>query len=478
MRGLREILVAPLSSRQLHGLAVVACGLVALVAGNCIGHAPLPDDLPSRTTFSDPNVAPVVGKDKIVFIVIDALRRDHLGMNGYERPTSPTLDRLASEGLVLDHLVVHASQTVPSMLAMLTSQLPSEHGVQYYASTDSFGPGEEKVAPRVAPTLETLPEVLAGAGFYPVGIVANPWLRHSYGFAQGYGHYTELDDGDGSDLTALAKEQLRLHRDHRTFLYLHYLDVHSPYRGYDRSSPNAPPFERPAEGRYRYHNGPVPDMSEPDLRYTTALYDEGIYRVDLEIAELLRFLEAEGIADETSIVIVSDHGDELMEHGGMGHGTTLHAELTNSFAILWSPGRFAPGRFRGCARGIDVVPTLLDAYGIPAPPTARGRSLRQGAAEGPGACDVDLVSELGSQKSVVSGGWKLVRRTTTGEEELSYVGLDGLPQPEPPTGAQEARAALQRKIDAIVARSAATGDAFQPVDPNTESRLRELGYLQ
>jgi arylsulfatase A-like enzyme len=477
-RRLRALLLTPVSGRRWRTTAVLAGFLAAAGLGNCIGHSAEDPDRPwpTRTRSVDPRVRGEAGTEKVIFIVIDALRRDHLGANGYARPTSPTIDRLASEGLLFARTVVHASQTVPSMLSILTSKLPSEHGVQYDSASGSFGPDGLTAAPVVDEGLVLMAEIFAGAGFHTAAIVANPWLRRAHGFAQGYAEYTELDGGDGRDVTALARQTLLDHRGERAFLYLHYMDVHSPYAGYPSDRRGVPPpFERPEGGRYRYHNGLATGIRAEDLAYTMTLYDEGIYYVDQLISKLLAFLAAEGMDRDATIVVLSDHGDEFMEHGGLGHGTTLHAELIQSFAILWSPRRVEARRFEGCARGIDVLPTLLSLHGIAAPPGLRGVDLLEPGARA--ACAAETVSELADEKALIAHGWKLVRRVSSGAETFEYVGEDGVPDPGP---APERRPpdAMRHRIGEVIEQASRSRSAPAPLDPADESRLRELGYLR
>jgi len=122
--------------------------------------------------------------DLVIFVVIDTLRRDHLGIYGYERETSPFLDELAPRSLFLRHMVAHASQTVPSMASIFTSTLPSEHQIQFYPDTMDFGTAAN--APVLRSDLTTMAERFQAAGYETAGFVTNPWLRRELGFAQGF----------------------------------------------------------------------------------------------------------------------------------------------------------------------------------------------------------------------------------------------------------------------------------------------------
>lgn len=412
--------------------------------------------------------------ERVIFVVVDALRRDHLSITGYAKATSPRIDALAREGLFLANVVAASSHTVPSTLSILTSLLPSEHGLHYSARQRSLagGPG---AAPVVPEHVTLLSERFARAGFYTAGVVANPWLSERHGFARGFDDYTLLASRDGADINALAKKLLSDHRDERAFLYLHYLDVHNPYLGPSR---DPAPFARPESGRYRYLNGPAPDLAPEDLAYTQALYDERIFYMDGHLAELGAFLAKEKLDCDTTWVVTTDHGDEFMEHGGLGHGTTLFNELVAGFAVFWNPTRFAPRRVDHYVQALDLGPTLLAAHGLPEPEGTRGRSLYAARGAEPPAYPVtDFVSELADERAVVRGDWKLIVGGESGGEALYRVGGGGAIETRARAADDgEVAAALRQVLDAFPGGGTGSPPPPVPLDPDTRERLRELGY--
>jgi arylsulfatase A-like enzyme len=445
-------------------------GRAALAALACLLAAPAACGDPEARRETRPGHGPAAvragAQPVVLFVLIDALRRDRLSVYGHDRPTSPTLDRLAGEGLFLANLIVHSSQTVPSTLSILASQLPHEHGVQYVPETRSFA-GAPSGIPRVPPDLALLPEVLARAGFFTAGIVANPWLKGEYGFDRGYAEYRVLDSRDGAEINAAAARLLAEHAGEKIFLYLHYMDVHNPYTGASRGRA----FARPARGRYVYRNGLVPDLSPDDLEFTKALYDERVRYADGHVAELLERAREAGVDGDLTLVVTSDHGDEFHEHGGLGHGTTLYNELVRSFALIWNPARLAPRRVDGYLPALDLAPTLLDVLGLPAPPTMRGRPLPPEAGPAPRPIHV----ELADRKAVLLGRWKLHLDLTTGREQLYDVGEDAgiedRPQREP-----QVQAELRAELEPLLRADRAPGEVV-PIDPETARQLRALGYL-
>jgi arylsulfatase A-like enzyme len=435
------------------------------------------------------------GRDKVIVLVIDALRADHLGVHGYGRDTTPTIDRLARTGLHLPHVVVQAPQTAPSIASILTGTLPSQHGVQYYSRTRNFtGKKDEHGAPVLPERAVTIAEWLGRHGFHTAGVVANPWLRADLGFGQGFASYTELDCYrprsrrprrakrrgappaqqksaslcDGARINALAEKILTERADEPVFLYLHYLDAHSPY-AHDGALPAR---WREAPGRDVFHgNGPAPRVAPEDLRYTMALYDEGIAYADSLVDRLLRFLAEKGLSEHTTLLVTTDHGEEFLEHGGLGHGTSLHHELLQSFAVIWSPKRVEAARIDERRAAVDLFPTLLGLLGIDSPGRLAGRDVLARPARGAR----DIVAELADQKALLRGEWKLVLKLEPRRSELTRIDLAGAPLGAAGPDDAPVSQAMQAALDELI-RTASKG-AVEALDDESAAALRALGYL-
>ena len=445
-----------MARRRLAALCGLTLGLTACDPG--------PDGSSGATATAEQGerAGPVV-----LFVLIDALRRDRLGVYGHPRPTSPTLDRLAREGLFLADLVAHSSQTVPSTLSILSSRLPHEHGVQYDPRTRSVAGSRTPGAAVVPEGLPLLAEILAEAGFFTAAIVANPWLQAGSGFERGFAEYVEFESRDGAEINRVARRILAQRAGRKTFLYLHYMDVHNPYEGPLR---RPAPFARPPRGAYVYSNGPVPGLSRDDLEFTQALYDERIVYVDGHLAELIDFAHRIGLDADLTVVVTSDHGDEFYEHGGLGHGTTLYGELIDSFAIFWNPGRIPARRIDRRLPAIDLVPILLDGLGLSAPAGLGGRPLAVRAESRP------IFAELADRKAVIRGDWKLQVDLESGAEELHA--LDGAGRGEnAPRDDPEQRALLRALLEPLLEASRSAEREEVPYPAEARRRLRALGYL-
>ena len=352
--------------------------LVALGIGGLLLSACLPKE--------DSSVADSArGQPDFILIVIDALRRDHLGMYGYDKPTSPGMDSLGSNGIIFDNAYSHGSQTFNSTASLLTSKyfphlLPRPVSKRIEELNSETAARHSRV-PILAASNLTLAESLAHGGYQTLGIFTNPHHHSTSGFWQGFdvARYLSPQKGD----VAYARgpkihhaffewfDQERVPGPY--FAYLHFMDVHNPYR--------PPRFLRKqfvtVKGRDLYRKGvPKGDRipTETDLQYMMALYDAEIRFVDLVVEDLVNGLRERDALEDTILFVTSDHGEEFMDHGGLGHGNTLERELIQVplvIAGLPSEARREPA----LSRHIDVAPTILELAGIPSAPEFEGHSL-------------------------------------------------------------------------------------------------------
>jgi arylsulfatase A-like enzyme len=420
----------------------------------------------------------------VVLVVIDTLRRDGLSGFGNERPTSPCLDRLMSEGVVFENLVSTSSHTAPAIASLLTGLYPSQNSVHFHGKKNSFD-GEHhssKVGPHFDASLTSLAERLRDAGYRTGAVVSNPWLRPEFGFDQGFETYVSLRCGNlcsGSDVARAGLSWLSRESGTPFFLYLHFMDVHNPYR--------KPGITREVFVQERgidlYRNGRVPALLRPnDLEYMRALYDEGILRADGHLSHFLDELTSYSPAERTLLVVLSDHGEEFSEHGGIGHGTTLYEELVGSFLLLHYPKRLVPARIAAAVSMVDVAPTILDLTRIGGFDRGSGQSLLPWlAGSGSGADARILFSELGSLKSARKGHHKLVLDLDTGARELYELREDPGEKNDVSVEHEEIANELATGLLRFVAnaREPIPGSpGGRPVDEELREQLRSLGYVE
>ena len=307
----------------------------------------------------------------LILVSIDTLRPDRLGCYGNPRPTSPTIDRIAREGIVFDDASAPSPWTKPSHASLLTGRYPSAHGAGTMA-------GELRA------DVPHLAEWLGRRGFDTAAVV-NSLLLRQHGLERGFARidYVPFVQGErrSSPVTERAIERLG-ERDPTKplFLFVHYMDVHSDYASLPRyESLFVRPYEGFADGTtqqlYR-HALERFELGPRDVEHLVDLYDAGIRQVDDQLDRLLRALDARGILDASLLVLVSDHGEEFLEHGGVLHGHSQFQELVRVPLVLRGAGLRAGVRIAEPVSLLDVLPTALGLLGIAAPERLDGIDLR------------------------------------------------------------------------------------------------------
>lgn len=291
-----------------------------------------------------------VGRDPalVLVILIDTLRADRLGAWGHDRPTSPHIDALAAQGRRFDDALAPAPWTLPSTRGLLSGRQP-----------EARGPG--------------LQQDFSAAGWLTAAVVANPWLGAPHGLADGWGWHG-LFGGAAADAQvdrALALLQVSTGRDR--LLLVHLQDPHLPYREPEpyRSRWAGPPpegLEGPFTGRTLRALPPLP-VGDARRTFVSDRYDQNVAWTDAQVGRLMA-----AVPPEATVVLASDHGEELWEHRGVEHGHALHAELTRVPLVVRAPG-LAPGGVTAPVSLLDVAPTLRRMHGLPADPDTAGIDL-------------------------------------------------------------------------------------------------------
>jgi arylsulfatase A-like enzyme len=447
----------------------------------------------------------------IILISIDTLRADHLGCYGYATATSPTIDALARRGALFSHAASTSSWTLPAHMSMLTSLYPSFHKLEKGGVLGST---------RLDDSETTLAMALRAAGFATAGIVAHPYLSAEWGFDRGFDLYRRYSSR-AAEQTERAMLWLAWHRFHVErglrgpdfFLFLHYIDPHEPY---DAPDGYAKKFFPDYAGRLRPQSKLVtafsdrPFASPVDLRYALALYDGEIAYVDAELAKLLEEVERLGLRDSTLLVLSADHGEEIKDHGSMGHKETLYEEVLHVPLVLVLPARIAAGqRIDLPVSVLDIAPTILDFSGQNALPGAQGISLRpsmkivgeapqQGEGEAEKAPRRPIFAELGPldqpwersfrRKAVRTGALQLIvtyAPPAATRRELFDLSSDPTERNDVyGKRADDGRVrALEQELDGFIraGRAYKPGDAQKnemEIDPATRERLKALGYME
>jgi arylsulfatase A-like enzyme/Flp pilus assembly protein TadD len=388
-------------------------------------------------------------RPNVLLVTIDTLRADRLGSYGYAAAATPVLDALAARGVRFTTAVAHTPLTAPSHASILTGLLPLGHGVR---DNGSF------VLP-ASPT--TLAEAFRAAGYRTAAFVSGFPLDHRYGFARGFESYDDrllrgrdarraaYVERTAAEATRPAVDWIRAARA-PWFVWVHYFDPHAPY-------------EPPGELASRFASNP---------------YDGEIAHVDRELGKLLTAAET-GPA-RTLVLVTSDHGESLGEHGEATHGVFVYDATLRVPWIMAGPG-IPRGRVSPVvARGIDVAPTLLDYAGLRVPGAMQGRPLRP-AADGREMKDAPAYAE--SLFCSLNLGWAELHALRTARFKL----IDA-PRPElydlgnDPGEARDVSAAHGDEASALRAElhralQARPPDASHDPGEEARERLRALGYV-
>jgi arylsulfatase A-like enzyme len=411
----------------------------------------------------------------LILVSIDTLRADRLGAYGYERDTSPHLDALAARGVRFETVIADSNWTLPSHATLFTGLPPSFHGVT--------GPRD-----KLGAEIPTLAEVLKAHGYRTFGVTGGGFLAPRYGFAQGFDRYRRdpVDLRTALDLVVRVVEQLG--PEERFFWFVHTYDVHCPYHPpprYARLFDRAPPADRlDTRGRCGNPHYNSMGLTPGQAAFLSDRYDAGIRYADDLLGAFFQRLDRLGRLRDTIVVVLSDHGEEFLEHGQIGHRNTQFIESLRVPWIMAGPG-LAPRVVRQPASLSDVMPTLLDLLEIPAPPL-RGLSLRpfiEGRA--PDRPPRTLFSEnpLVDLYSAVDGDRHVILRRSAGDTLVFDWRKDPREASDLLATQPERDAALRDALDARVRELAAVRDGRRPeaapgASPEQEAQLRALGYLE
>ena len=317
----------------------------------------------------------------VLILLIDALRADHLSCYGYARETTPNIDRFARDSVVFTQAISQSTFTKTSIASLFTSLYPFEHGVYVGNQQDSAGNVTSDVLPETA---ETLADALLRDGFLTAAWVQNAHLRPHFGFARGFVRY---ETGIGIETTneAFLNWLRAAGRHHQYAAYLHYLDLHDPYR------PNAP-YEQMYGGSSDVYRDIDMDhwgaylagmrrgqtvLAQEDVENMKALYDGQLKYIDTQVGELFQELRDSGLYDNLMIILTADHGDGFMEHGFISHSTTPYDELIRVPLIIKFPeSRHRGKRVSDQVQLIDVMPTVLKELGQETNPNLSGVALQ------------------------------------------------------------------------------------------------------
>lgn len=426
-----------------------------------------------RALAALPAAAP--GAPNVLLIVLDTVRADHLSVYGYGRDTTPNLARLARRGVVFGEARSAAPWTLPSHASLFTGRWPHELRVAGDRPLDA--------------TYPTLAGFLAEHGYATAGFVGNTYFCNSwYGLARGFAHYEDyyeqnvvVSPGEALRCTALGRWLIRVagpackirpetvaaqkdaERVNRDFLrwvaanrgrpffaFLNYIDAHDPYLtppGFDRHFGLKPETPADVELIRNWHHRGQAAHSRRDVTLVGDAYDDCLAYLDMHLGRLFDALERDGTLRDTLVVVTSDHGEQLGEHGLHGHGKSLYRKEVHVPLLVVGPTGIPMGRSIADPVSLrDVAATVVERLGLAARSPFPGRSLARcwepASARGAIGRGEPILSEvsvrdkpakrlnpklapaqLGPMSSILTGG-KVYIRDALGREELYDVASD------------------------------------------------------
>lgn len=437
----------------------------------------------------------------VILIVLDTVRADHVSASGpAERRTTPFLERVAADGISFSRARSPSNWTLPSHASLFTGLSPSEHGCHF---EHRFLPGEA----------QTLAEVLQNRGYVTAAFSGNVNVSRAFHLDQGFDHFyeswtdEEVQAGahSGDVLCQRVKEWVGDRPAGPVFLFLNLMDAHLPYRpaaGFETR------FGTPGEGVDRKFLASLdrPDFLDRVLAGEVAIderarddlalrYDNAIRGLDDRLERLCASLERLGLLEDAVLIVTSDHGENLGDHGLVDHQVSLHESVLRVPLILRGPGVPALGLVDRPVLTSDLFAWIQDL-------ARQGFKVPEGNARWPlrsemlrpievlarleaAPIDPSVVADLGRRKTAAlspDGRFKLLRTGST-EDRLWALPAEGVGEGDEITDQREELERLASALDGSLSRRQILRERFDPeqddtgLSPEERARLTELGYL-
>lgn len=425
-------------------------------------------------------------RPNVILITIDALRADHLGCYGYERDTSPHIDKFAKEGTLFRQAIASCSSTFASLPSLFTSTYYYTHGVKNWGST-------------INPKVPTLAQILKENGYYAGAICAEDFFVNILGLDKGFDTVSTGIDLKAGEITEKALVWLKKNKRKIFFLWLHYFDTHEPYRPpspfdkmfvKDKTDGNIKlvPIlkDNPSDSGIFGGVGGVEERQLingiRDMDFYISQYDGAIRFVDEQIGILLDGIGKLKLNENTIIIITADHGESMGEHNlYFSHGRFLYDELLKVPLIIKVSNLIPKVKvIKTQVKLLDVMPTILDILGIRPKRRIEGASLlplihgKENKSLSPFA-----FSYINTERySIRTEGYKLICFKSENKYELYNLKddpkeLDNLVK----FGGRQFEF-LKAKLDKYMEEGLTMKEKTQNLEEHIKEKLKSLGYTQ
>jgi arylsulfatase A-like enzyme len=436
-------------------------------------------------------------RTNIVIIVLDTVRLDYTGPGGTEEPLTPELDGLAVDGTVFTRAWSNAPWTVPSHASMFTGLLPSSHKCN--------GRNFTFLSPE-----PTFAELLSESGYQTAAFFSNPWLSDKLtGMLRGF-EERHVESGDGTEIlttvdqgggrtVANVSAWLSGRSDERPFLmFVNLLEPHLPYHppaDYRQARLSDIPRDYVVTTAMAHEfNAGLLEAEDLDLERIGRLYGGDVNTADRYLGEILRLLEEHGVYEDAVVIVTSDHGENLGDHGYMDHQFGVFASLIDVPLVVRAPGLLPPGVREDPVMLTDVYDTVLDVARVETgPETPHSRSLLGPPAD---AARPQIAEYTGANPELVKHLRYLNPSHDTSRQEVAFakVRVDSLEFTVGTDGSKrlyDLKNDPGRELDLAPANSAVAGALFEllpavrhadgvevEIDEETREWLRSLGYIR
>lgn len=424
-------------------------------------------------------------RPSFLVVVMDAMARDRTSAFGADNGTTPVLDQLARRSFLVPTAQAPASYTLASVGSLFTGLEPLVHGV-VHGLVDDMPEQLADDAPRLA-------LMLAGAGWRTGAWITNPNASARHGFGEGFTIWDELSADadlfvprvgvDGDQLAPRLASFLAEEDAAPTLSWVHVFEPHAPWRAAEGSATLAP-YDGQASGErewldaYRLGEIDPASVSPADMTHLRQLYAARLRRADAVLGSLLETLDSSGRADHTVIIVTSDHGEALGEHGRLEHGDDAHVEQIDVPLLFYVPG-MGGNVLTGHVRLVDVAPTILGMAGLVAHAEMDGIDL---FASEPASDRVGITRSYGTLPVLAIRRWPWRLHFDTATRRVLLFDLSSDPDEEHDLAAEHnvttawLHAELLRHVAASRARfEARVGDEL---DPDAAAALSSLGYVE
>ena len=405
----------------------------------------------------------------VVLIVIDTLRADHLALYGYGLATSPNLERLAADSVTYTQAISPGTWTVPVHASLFTGLWPSFHGAERVA-------GDRNLALPMNPEVPTLAELVRAHGLRTAAFVANAtYVSPIFGFGRGFDEFFDAHLDRGPQVSKAIGNWLATQQG-RVFLFVNILDPHEPYDP-------PPPFDTHFPGKHEEFGAMMTTLLfagaplTPEMRaHFASQYDGEVAVADQAVGAIIAGMKKRGRYDQALVIVTSDHGEFLGEHGLAGHGQPpFEPEVHVPLLVKYPFSRRAGERVARRVSTLGIFSTILSTLRVPAPPDTQAQPL-----DDPHPVWVEDIDQAGNRIRVAyDDRQKLISATTaTGTENRLY-DLAADPGESTPIRDGSEAATLRAVLTSFADAPRPVNMAERPVmDPEREAKLRALGYIR